>query len=608
MIFVRNLRNFAYIFWGFNNLITMKRIITMAILALNLLLWGTANAQNVGISSSLFTPNYLLHVHQAAATGTLFQLSNTTSGALTTDGFQIDMAAGFQLNFRNRENSAISFLTNNTERLIITSDSGICLSNPVDYIYSNFSSTKGYFGYGFRSWNGHMQYKHKGGNWADFPTMPAIPGNVEWWIRPTAALYIRPISNDYIRVYDNGQTYGIAYDGGGNMIGGYFRITNTTLGAAAIEGFSDVTGNQTYGYLGYNNNITVGTTTVGGAAVHGRVDDPNRTAVYGRTTGLSDVAAMLGYSNVWIASYNWTDNASATYNPTAIYGQLANNAGSTVGGDQIAIRGFSHRTAAGNPGYTIGIAGVAVANAQDGHGVDGYYSGTGSWARGGVFYADNTVTAIEVSVAAHDVNRKVVGGGAVSEVIPTQNHGRITLTCPESPEYWYIDYGTVQMVNGRAHVDLDPILIDICVIDSGNPIKVICQPNMEYCNGVAVINKTDKGFDIVEMNGGTNSGEIDFQIIAKPKTNYGEGRFPQAKSRFVKSENEPEAAKTANQPDYNKVFRWPSDWQVYGYDVEENVAIGDVIPAGPNAGKIKLGDGKYGTSLPMNRSDLNIQH
>ncbi|MPM12561.1 hypothetical protein SDC9_58914 [bioreactor metagenome] len=490
----------------------------------------------------------------------------------------------------------------------ITSDSGILLANPVDYVYHNFSSTKGYSGYGFRSWNGHMQYKHKGGIWADFPTMPSIPGNVEWWIRPTAALYIRPISNDYIRVWDNGQTYGLSYDGGGNLIGGYFRITNTTLGAAAVQGFSDVSGNQTYGYLGYNDNITVGSTTVGGAAVHGRVDDPNRTAVYGRTAGLSDVAAMLGYSNVWIASYNWTDNASATYNPPAIYGHLSNNTGSTVAGDHIGVRGLSQRSASGNPGYTIGVGGVSLANSEDGHGVDGYYSGTGTWRRGGVFYADNTLTSIEVSVAAHDVNRKVVGGGTVSEVIPTENYGRITLTCPESPEYWYIDYGSVQMINGKAHVDLDPILISICFIDSMNPIKVICQPNMEYCNGVAVINKTEKGFDIVEMNGGVHSGEIDFQIVAKPRTNYGEGRFPQAKSRFVKSQNEPEAAKAQNQPDYSKTFRWPNDWEVYGYDVEENTPVGDLIIAGPNAGKIKLGDGKYGTSVPASKSDLRIEN
>jgi hypothetical protein len=484
------------------------------------------------------------------------------------------------------------------------------LMNPVDYVYTNYSSTLGVSGYGFRTWNGRMQYKHKGGNWAEFPTMPAIPGNVEWWIRPPAALYIRPISNDYIRVWDNGQTYGISYDGGGNLIGGYFRVTNTTAGAAAVQGFSDVTGNQTYGYLGYNDNITVGASTIGGAAVHGRVDDSVRTAVYGRTSGVANVAAMLGYSSVWIASYNWTDNTSDTYNPSAVYGHLT-NANSALGGYQEGIKGYSDYIAgSGNAGYTVGVSGVAIGNSQDAFGVYGMSSTSGSAnsiSAGAYFYAENSYWGDDAYARVADEwnQRKITGTNAVSEIIPTETHGRITMTCPESPEYWYIDYGTVKMLDGKAHIELDPILIYICVIDDNNPIKVICQHNMEYCNGVAVINKTDKGFDIVEMNGGTHSGEIDFQIVAKPKTLYGEGRFVQASGpSYLKPEDEPLKAKAKNQRDRENIFVWPPDWKVYGYNPEDFVNVGEVIPAGPNAGKIKLGNGKYGTSVPAKRYSL----
>jgi hypothetical protein len=31
------------------------------------------------------------------------------------------------------------------------------------------------------------------------------------------------------------------------------------------------------------------------------------------------------------------------------------------------------------------------------------------------------------------------------------------------------------------------------------------------------------------------------------------------------------------------------------------VPVGDVIPAGPNAGKVKLGNGKYSDGLPAQR-------
>jgi hypothetical protein len=179
------------------------------------------------------------------------------------------------------------------------------------------------------------------------------------------------------------------------------------------------------------------------------------------------------------------------------------------------------------------------------------------------------------------------------------------MTCPESPEYWYIDYGSIQMTNGRAHVELDPILSDICIIDSANPLKVICQPNMEYCNGVAVINKSSKGFDIIELNGGNHSGNIDYQIIAKPVTNYGEGRFPQAKGpSYLYFKGDVERAKAKNQPDRSKVLRWDPDWKVYGYNPEDFVNIGDIIPDGPNAGKIKLGNGKYGNAIPADKTHL----
>ena len=66
----------------------------------------------------------------------------------------------------------------------------------------------------------------------------------------------------------------------------------------------------------------------------------------------------------------------------------------------------------------------------------------------------------------------------------------------------------------------------------------------------------------------------------------------------MKADQEPVAAKAKNQPNPDKIFHWPSDHIVYKYNPEDMVGIGEIIPAGPNAGKYKLGDGKYGTTLP----------
>ncbi|MCX6296226.1 MAG: hypothetical protein NTX97_09190, partial [Bacteroidetes bacterium] len=100
--------------------------------------------------------------------------------------------------------------------------------------------------------------------------------------------------------------------------------------------------------------------------------------------------------------------------------------------------------------------------------------------------------------------------------------------------------------------------------DANNPLKVFPQANILDCNGVAIVNKSASGFDIVELKNGTSSGEVDYQIIAKPKTNYGEGRFTQDPGP-VGLKNDPAAARAQNQINISNIFHWPSDPEVYNY-------------------------------------------
>ncbi|MES2622765.1 MAG: hypothetical protein V4615_18095 [Bacteroidota bacterium] len=377
--------------------------------------------------------------------------------------------------------------------------------------------------------------------------------------------------------------------------------------------------NNIGGYIGYETNITFGVTpqTLQGAGIYSTNPAAGYVSIFAQTSGAASVAAAIQYSNVWIGNYTYVDNAG-TFLAPASYTQL-NNTSTTFAGLKSALRAYNRRAVAGNPGWTVGadFYGGIAGNAEDAMGVMafavgpgtgndplGVYTSTLSVTSGGYFQSNNSQYAyVALSGAA---NRKILGTGSVSEVIPTANHGRITLTAPESPEYWYIDYGQVKLVNGRAHVSLDPILKDIIMVDADNPLKVICQPGFENCKGVAVVNISDAGFDIVELGGGTSSGDIDYQIVAKPKTNYGEGRFPQAPGPVnIKADKEPLAAKAANQLVGKKIFKWPADWQVYNYDPEGSALIGEVINNGPNMGKIKLGDGKYGDALPADKSKLH---
>lgn len=375
--------------------------------------------------------------------------------------------------------------------------------------------------------------------------------------------------------------------------------------ADAIFGHSNNVG----GYLGRETNITFGTPlqTLQGAGVYANNPAAGYTSIFAQSSGAATVAASISFSDVWMASYNYVQNASATFNPSANYNQL-NITSTTLGGNQIALRGFLDRAVTGNPGYSIGVQGLANSTNQDAFGVQGLAYSNSVTRAGGYFEAFNYAGASQayayIGTSVGAINRKITGTNAVSEIIPTPNHGRITMTAPESPEYWYQDYGTVEMTNGRAHVDIDPILADIVIIDSNNPIRAFFTPqDMLYFNGAAIINQTSSGFDIVELNGGMNSGKIQYQIIVRPKTGYGEGRFPQAPGpAYLKADKDPAAARAKNQPnDGREIFYWPADHIVYKYNPEDMVPTGEIIPAGPNAGKVKLANGEYGNIIPAER-------
>ena len=391
----------------------------------------------------------------------------------------------------------------------------------------------------------------------------------------------------------------------------------TTTPVAPIEVNSGALADAIYGHstnvvvwLGRDTNITFGVPlqNVLGAGVYANNPSAGYTSIFSQSSGAATVAASINYSDVWISSYNYVQNGSATANPPGAYSQL-NVTNAALAGDQVAFRSYSGRgTTAGNPGFTIGSSATADAQNQDAIGVEGAAYSNSLTKAGGYFesfsYPGVSVAYAWVGTSVGGINRKITGTAAVSEIIPTENHGRIMLTCPESPEYWYQDYGTVQLVNGHAHVDLDPILKDIIMVTDEYPVRVFCTPvDMPEFNGVAQMNRTASGFDLVELNGGAHSGTIDYQLIVKPKTGFGEGRFPQAPGpAWLKKEHEPAQARAANRPDPAKIFYWPGDPEVYGYDVDK------VMPTGRRIGphQFKVAEGRFMDHMPATRPALSL--
>lgn len=109
--------------------------------------------------------------------------------------------------------------------------------------------------------------------------------------------------------------------------------------------------------------------------------------------------------------------------------------------------------------------------------------------------------------------RKILGPGAVSTVVKDLEGNEVMLSCPESPENLYFDYGVAVLKDGYAFVQLDPILQKNIIVDELHPIKIFIQPEGD-CKGVYVKNKSAQSFEVVELNGGKSTISFSYQIVA----------------------------------------------------------------------------------------------
>jgi len=111
-----------------------------------------------------------------------------------------------------------------------------------------------------------------------------------------------------------------------------------------------------------------------------------------------------------------------------------------------------------------------------------------------------------------------IPGGSVTCAAYDLSGQKVLLHCPETPEFYYEDYGEGQLVNGKAHIDLDPILAKNVAISEKHPLRVFIQlEDNETCKGVIVKNKTGSGFDVVELNGGTSNTPFEWHVVCNVK-------------------------------------------------------------------------------------------
>jgi len=83
----------------------------------------------------------------------------------------------------------------------------------------------------------------------------------------------------------------------------------------------------------------------------------------------------------------------------------------------------------------------------------------------------------------------------------------------ESPESWFEDFGSAEMVEGRARVELDG---DFAAVVRTEEYHVFLTPEGDS-NGLYVGGKEPAGFEVREQQGGTGSLRFSYRVVAKRK-------------------------------------------------------------------------------------------
>ena len=237
--------------------------------------------------------------------------------------------------------------------------------------------------------------------------------------------------------------------------------------------------------------------------------------IYGQTNGTtSNGGEFFNINTTGTGLYAAGNNVAGTY--------LTAGSGAAISGLRTGI--FANATQAANgTGVTgrsngAGILSITAGSGVNGvstiYGVTGISTNTANVIRAGGYFETGAQSYAYVGArTAAGVNRKIEGNGTVNTTVKDLNDNLVVLSCPEAPENLFQDYGTGKLVNGRARIAIDPIFSKNIVVNEKHPLKVFIQLEGD-CNGVYVANKSQNGFDVIELAGGTSNTAFSWSIVA----------------------------------------------------------------------------------------------
>jgi len=231
----------------------------------------------------------------------------------------------------------------------------------------------------------------------------------------------------------------------------------------------------------------------------------------------ADTDFAAGVSGVADGDQNKTfgvTGVSLSPNGTGLWGlgQGQSVTGSIVGCCSVGVWGDT----SSNAPFAAGVVGTA----DDAQGIVALNNSTNS--------DHPTLKVINFESTTHDVTVLTASGSFGSCTSDTDGNlhcsGKVTGTAPvgngqrqvalyamESPQNWFEDFGSGQLVGGIAKVSLDPIFAEAA--NTGMQYHVFLTPEGES-RGLYVNNKTANGFEVREVGGGQSDVAFSYRIVA----------------------------------------------------------------------------------------------
>jgi len=308
---------------------------------------------------------------------------------------------------------------------------------------------------------------------------------------------------------------------------GVFGSSISTDGTGVFGEAGAITGTN-YGVFGYSRSSS-GYGLYGTAptfAVFGLATATSGTSygVYGRSDSNSGYG-VRGTAPTY-AVYGFASASSGTN--YGVYGESGSTSGRGVYGEApyMGVQGLASATTGTN--YAV----RGWTRSSNGYGVYGYAPTGGS---GFAVYANGN---------AHVTGNLTVGGSKPC-VQPIDDGKKVLLYAMESPEIWFEDFGTAQLVNGQAVVQIERVFAQTSNIEMG--YLVFLTPNGE-CQGLYISRKDRDSFEVRELRGGTSNITFDYRIVAK-RRGYEDVRFEE----FTEPEKSPEEPNLPIEPKEAKV-------------------------------------------------------